>query len=362
MASGTKHKPTLLCIYRRFTLNVCTIIAMNDDFVSVVVPNWNGKPYLKDCLDSLLRQTHKANIIVVDNGSKDGSLELLKESYPEVEVIALDKNYGFAGGVNRGITRALEMKSEYVALFNNDAVADKDWLKQLVITANKHPEVGIVTPKLLKSDKKHLDSTGDWYSVWGLPFPRGRNEVDNGQYEKAEYVMGASGGASLYRSTMLKEIGLFDEAFFAYYEDVDLSLRAQLSGWKVYYQPTALAYHEVGGTSTKLSNFTRFHSVKNINYLFLKNMPLRLFIRYLPRFLLANIFLGAGALKRGKPHVFAWSYLVMLAHVPTMLIQRHRIQSSRKISVGAFDSLLFRGMPPPEKSLRRILGKEHNDG
>src|SRR5665811_2212163 len=191
----------------------------------VVVPNWNGADCLAACLDSLLAQSVKPRVIVVVNGSADGSLELLKK-YPGVEVIKHDVNKGFAGGVNAGFRRAIEDGVKYVATLNNDAVADKGWLEQLMAVFDKNPEVGIVTSKILDAKGQKIDSTGDYLTVWGLPYPRGRGEPELDKYDEQVDIFAASGGASLYRVKMLKEIGLFDEDFFAYYEDVDLSFRA----------------------------------------------------------------------------------------------------------------------------------------
>lgn len=220
--------------------------------VSVVVPNWNGAHDLRDCLDSLLEQSQKAHIIVVDNGSTDNSLELLKSKYPSVEVIKLPKNRGFAGGVNPGIKKAISDKCEYVALLNNDAVAKKDWLKYLTESLDKNPKIGIATSKIISFQNNILDSTGDIYTIWGLPFPRGRGEAVSNKYDSDVEIFGASGGASLYRVEMLQQIGLFDEDFFAYYEDIDISFRAQLAGWKVAYVPQAIVYHQISATSRKI--------------------------------------------------------------------------------------------------------------
>src|SRR3990167_4648145 len=152
--------------------------------VSVVIPNWNGAKFLRVCLDSLHKQSLKADIIVVDNGSVDESLELLSHSYPEVKVVALSKNRGFAGGVNVGIKQAVADGADFVALLNNDAVADQKWLGHLVKFLNSHPQAGIVTSKILTADGKRLDSTGDIYTVWGLPYPRGRGEANTTKYDK----------------------------------------------------------------------------------------------------------------------------------------------------------------------------------
>ena len=232
--------------------------------VSVIIPNWNGKDSLGNCIDSLNLQTHEAHIIVVENNSKDGSLEFLQKYYPNVEVIVNKKNKGFAGGVNTGIRRSIEINDSYILLFNNDAVADKDLISKLVGFLNQHDDFGIVTCKLIKSKDGHLDSTGEMYSVWGLPYPRGRNESTTSMYDNLKEVFGASGGASLYRVSMLKKIGLFDENFFAYYEDVDICFRAQLTKFKVGYEPSAIAWHTIGATSSKIKGFTTYQTMKNL--------------------------------------------------------------------------------------------------
>ena len=321
---------------------------------AVVIPNWNGAEYLRDSLASLERQSASCRIIVVDNGSTDGSQELLRAHHPKVTLIQLDRNYGFAGGVNRGINQALQEGAEFIALFNNDAVAEPDWLGQLLAAAKEHPDAGIVTGKLLNFAGTHFDTTGDYYSIWGFPYPRGRDEADQGQFDQPEYVCGATGGASLYRAAMLRQVGLFDESFFAYYEDVDLSLRAQLQGWKVYYQPTAVARHRTGSTSSKISGFARYHSIKNFYYLYIKNMPGSLFWRYLPRFVVAGLLMLANSLKRGQFGPLVRGYGQVLGHFPGMLAQRWRIQRSRTVSTAYFDGLLLHRMPPTQKTLMRL--------
>lgn len=161
--------------------------------IFVVVPNWNGADLLADCLKSLKAQALKATLVVVDNGSTDKSVSIIKDHFPHVHLIRLTENTGFAGGVNAGIRYAIEQKADAIALFNNDAVAHKNWLKELVKTMESERTAGIVTGKLLRDDRKHFDSTGDFYSVWGMPFPRGRNQKDTGQYDRVETVFGASG-------------------------------------------------------------------------------------------------------------------------------------------------------------------------
>jgi GT2 family glycosyltransferase len=221
--------------------------------IAVVIPNWNGKDKIAKCLDSLSAQSMVSQIIVVENGSTDGSLEFINTHYPGVDLVVNKKNLGFAGGVNSGIRYAIDDNCDFVALFNNDAIADKDWLRYLVEATEKDGKVGVVTCKFMDIDGKHLDSTGDQYTNWGLPYPRGRGEPVNDSYDDQIDIFAASGGASLYKVKMFKDIGLFDEDFFAYYEDVDLSFRAQLAGWKIRYCPKAIAYHQIGPPAVKLA-------------------------------------------------------------------------------------------------------------
>lgn len=315
--------------------------------IYLVVLNWNGKQMVGKCLDSLLKQTYPAEIVVVDNGSVDGSQEFIKQKYPKVHLISEKKNHGFAGGVNIGIKYAMKKRPGAIALFNNDAVADKDWLKQLVKVMKRDAEAGIVTGKLLRSDKEHIDSTGDFYSTWGMPFPRGRNQKDVGQYDQAEEVFGASGGASLYRTKMLKEIGLFDEKFFAYFEDVDISFRARLAGWNILYQPKAVAYHKVSATSSQMAKtFTRYHSIKNLLLLYTKNMPPRLYWHYLPFFIFLMVRLAVTSLLRGSFAAYLKGSGMFLLYLPSVLYGRYRIQRDRKVLASDINEMLYYGRPP----------------
>lgn len=322
--------------------------------VAVIVPNWNGADHLAACLDSLLAQSVKADVIVVDNGSVDGSLELLAK-YPDINVIRQKRNLGFAGGVNIGFREAIRGGAEYAAALNNDAVADKDWLKQLVAAAAANPRVGIVTSKILTIDGSLIDSTGDYLTVWGLPYPRGRGEADEGKYDDSTDVFAASGGASLYRVKMLQEAGLFDEDFFAYYEDVDLSFRAQLAGWKVRYQPEALVYHQIGGTSGKIKGFATYQTIKNLPWLFWKNIPGgKILLKVLPRFTLAYLAIVGGALKRGQLGPVIKGVCAHTVRMPKKAVQRRRIQKNRKVSKDYIWDMLVKDLPPNARNLRKL--------
>jgi GT2 family glycosyltransferase len=259
--------------------------------------------------------------------------------------------------VNPGFRRAIELGLDYAAPFNNDAVADKHWLKHLVDYLDKNPGVGIAACKLLSADGKHLDSTGDYYTIWGLPYPRGRGESDLDKYDAQTDVFGASGGASLYRVKMLEEVGLLDEDFFAYYEDVDLSFRAQLAGWKVRYVPTSLVYHQIGATSGKIKGFTTYQTLKNLPLLLWKNVPWRILPRIWPRLLLAHALFTLRALSRGQVGAVIKGYTQGTWLWPKKLVQRRRIQHNRRVSDDYIRGLIVDDLPPNARALRKLTGR-----
>ena len=323
---------------------------------AVVVPNWNGADDLGKCLDSLLAQTHPAHIIVVDNGSTDDSLDLLSK-YSEVELIQRKKNYGYTGGVNPGFERAIELGLDYVAPFNNDAVADKDWLKHLVKALDDSPATGIVTSKILNQDGSEIDSTGDYYTIWGLPYPRGRGEKDINKYDRETEIFAASGGASLYRVKMLEEIGLLDQAFFAYYEDVDLSFRAQLAGWKVLFEPKAVVYHQIGATSGKIKGFATYQTVKNLPWLFWRNIPGTYLWRVFPRLFVVYNSFYLRAITRGQFVPATKGMVVSIIRFPIILAQRYKIQHNRKVPAKYIWDTMVHDLPPNAKALRKLFRK-----
>ncbi len=325
--------------------------------VAVVVPNWNGAQMIDQCLDSLQKQTLKAQIIVVDNGSRDNSVQIIEAGFPEVILIKNRRNRGFTGGVNQGIKKAIALGVRYVALFNNDAEADTQWLEQLVQCLDTHSDTAISTCKFLSADSSRIDSTGDIYTTWGLSYPRGRDEPVSDKYDKQKLVFGASGGASLYRVEALKEIGLFDEGFFAYYEDVDISFRAQLAGWKVRYEPKAVATHQISATTSKIKGFATYHTIKNLPLLLWKNVPKKLLPTVLPRFVLAHKAFVFSAFARGEVWPAIKGVVMATWLLPGALVQRCRIQQKRKVSPAYIASILVWDLPPNAYKLRRLRAK-----
>ncbi len=323
--------------------------------VSVVVPNWNGVEFLGECLDSLLEQSLAATVIVVDNGSIDGSVALLRDRYPQVHVILHSENKGFAGGVNAGIRKSLADGDTYVALLNNDAIADKDWLRLLVEELETHPRVGIATSKFVDIDGRHFDSAGDQYTTWGMPHARGRDEPVTDRYDDLVDVFAASGGASAFRVDMLREIGLFDEDFFAYYEDVDLSFRARLAGWGVRYVPGSIAYHHIGATSGRIKGFTTYQTMKNLPWLLWKNAPAPVLFRVVFKFLLTYAVLGLRATMLGNGVHAVRGLAKMLLLLPKKTVERVAIQRRRKVSSQAIWDALTDEMTPGMRRLVRLV-------
>jgi len=321
---------------------------------AVVVPNWNGKNSLGNCLDSLIGQSVDTEIIVVENGSTDGSLEYVKEKYPQVSLVINKMNLGFAGGVNSGIKKAKANGAEFIALFNNDAVADRYWLENMVNEISKNNSLGIVTCKLTSSDGKLIDSTGDLYTVWGLPFPRGRDEKTSDKYDLKTEIFAASGGASLYRTSLFDDIGYFDKDFFAYYEDVDISFRAQLAGWKVNYVPSSLAYHDHGTTSQTIKGFTTYQSMKNLPWLYWKNVPTKFLFRVGIRFFMAYSLFFISAIARGQFWPALKGMLVSLFYSPKKLVQRFHIQSSKRVASDYIWKIMTHDLPPNAQKLRNL--------
>lgn len=320
---------------------------------AVIVPNWNGEDFLKPCLDSLLTQTVPASIIVVDNGSVDGSRKILESYGDKIITIYREKNYGFTGGVNPGLEYAIDHSFEAAALLNNDAIAEPTWLEEL--TRKLSGDIGITTSLILSGDGKTIDTTGDTLTVWGLPYPRGRGlSTSSLKNASDELVFGASGGASLYSVPMLKEIGLFDEDFFAYYEDVDISWRAQLAGWKVLFVPSAVVHHRIGATSSRVRGFTTYHTFKNLRLLILKNTSPSLRKIIYPRFYLAYSFFQLKALfSRNAISMMKGSFAGIIL-TPKKLRERKIILGNQKVSDEYIYNILTHDLPENSSKLRKI--------
>nr|WP_297873819.1 glycosyltransferase family 2 protein [uncultured Blautia sp.] len=241
--------------------------------VSVIIPNFNGKQYLKNCLDAMKRQVYRDfEVILVDNGSEDGSADYVREHYPEVHVLTLQENRGFCGGVNAGIQAS---ESPYVVLLNNDTIAEKYFLKNLVSFMKEHPGTFSCQAKMLKlQDRDKIDDAGNYYCALGWAFADGKGKPET-RYNREKRVFSACAGAAIYDKRLLEKTGLFDEVHFAYLEDLDIGYRARLLGYENWFCPKARVYHVGSGTSGSRYNLfkVRYSSRNNI-YMIYKNMPL----------------------------------------------------------------------------------------
>lgn len=252
--------------------------------VTVVIPNYNGEQYLLPCLQALYENTRvDMEVIVVDNGSKDDSLDRAERQYPQTKTIRLDQNYGFCRAVNEGITAS---DTEYVLLLNNDTLVRKGFVEALLRRIEKSERIFSVEAKMLQyQDPSKIDSAGTYYNALGWAFARGKDQSAD-KYNRCTQTFAACAGAAIYRRRVFDEIGLFDERHFAYLEDIDIGYRARLYGYVNLYEPKAEVIH-VGSASSgsRYNEFKVRHSSKNNVYLIYKNMPFWQIMMNMPFFL-----------------------------------------------------------------------------
>lgn len=319
--------------------------------VSIVIPNWNGIDHLPDCLSSLEKQTFKDfEVIVVDNGSTDDSGSFIKTAFSWVKLIELSENTGFATACNIGIKIA---KGRYISVLNNDTEVIPQWLEHLLAAAGRNERIGMVASKILLNPvTREIDSVGMLIYPDGIGRQRGHGEIDNGQFEQEEEVFYPSACAALYSSEMFREIGLFDEDFFAYCEDTDLGLRGRHAGWIAVFAPKAVVYHKYSATGGKYSSFKAMHVERNRLWVAFKNFPLRWLLKMPFYTLLRFIVQGYGSLTgrgstarlretlstRGAVLAVMKAYVDALRGLPLMLRKRKKIK--KHITDREFGNLL----------------------
>ena len=299
---------------------------------SIIIPHWNGKQHLDVCLGSLRLQSWRDfEVLLVDNGSTDGSQAYVQAQFPEVTLVELGENRGFTGACNAGWARST---GEIVILLNNDTEVAENWLAEIVRAFDVHPEVGIVASKMLLFDKRdHFHTAGDIMRVDGTPDNRGVWQQNQGQYEIEAYVFSACGGSAAYRRTMLEEIGFLDDDFFFSCEDVDLGWRAQLADWKTLYVPTAVVYHKLKATGGDVTG--SYYDGRNFLYLLWKNYPLSLLKTQWRTVLGAQWKITREALKQWRGEAARArlkGQLAGLAGAIKMLPKRRHIQATRRVS------------------------------
>ena len=325
--------------------------------VSIIIVNWNGKRLLEDCLISVFSQTYiNYNVILVDNGSTDGSVEYVKIKFPKVKTIELNNNYGFAKANNIGIKKAFRDNSvKYVITLNNDTKTEKDWLSFLVKVMETDESIGSAQSKVLFFyENNTLDNVGILICKDGSACNKGINEKNIG-YNNVEEIFGTCAASAIYRRETLEKIGLFDDDFFAYMEDVDLAWRIRLSGWRSVLIPNSIVYH-IHSASAPSSEFKIFLINRNIIFVLIKNLP----IKYVILFPINYITLRIQFIKTKKDRVkdfkknisffkvifiIVKSWFSVLPFLPKLLKKRHLIQKNKKISSSEIDILVCKYSP-----------------
>jgi len=335
--------------------------------ISVIIPNWNGKHFLAECIDSLRGQTFRDfETILVDNGSTDGSAEFAEGRYGDfIRVIRNKKNLGFTGGNNVGIEAA---RGQYIVLLNNDTWAEPTWLEELVKATHFDRPIGMWASKVYSYYKRdQIEAVGELIYWDGLSRSRGQFEQERGQYEKIEEIFFPPGCGGMYRKAVFQDIGLFDEDFFAYGDDAEIGIRARLAGWKGLYVPRAVVYHKNSGTGGQHSPFKAFYVERNRFWITLKYFPLPLLFLSIFFTFYRFAFQAYGALvHRGAAGKFTKKYSPLrligillraygsgFRYLPRMWKKRKLLRPLRKVSYGEIFSWFRRfGIKAREISLR----------
>jgi GT2 family glycosyltransferase len=316
--------------------------------VTIVIPNWNTQRWLPGCLNGLRAQTYRDfQIVLVDNGSTDDSLTLLKDQYPEVKILAFNENRGFAAAVNAGIKQSA---SDYVVLLNVDTLPQPTWLGSLIeVIEQSSLDVGGLASKMLSLDNPDLiDDAGNTLSWYGTACKRGLRQPVSA-YTQQEEVFSTSGGASLYRRTFLEDVGYFDENFVSYLEDVDLGLRGRLLGYRYLYVPTAKVLHQWSGSRIPRPKYV-YLCTRNRLALLIKNIPWPLLLKHSPTLLYGQLYFF---LVYKKPFYSLAGLISILTALPQFLQQRQIIQRRKKISNKVLENMILSELGEP--SLGEIM-------
>jgi GT2 family glycosyltransferase len=329
--------------------------------VSIIIVTWNSAIHILHCLESLRNQTFQNfEIIIVDNGSSDNAINNLRSIWPslDIKIEKLDSNKGFAIANNIGANLA---EGKWLALLNADAFPLPTWLEHLLRAAEKYPNSFFASQQIQANSPSILDGEGDTYHVSGLAWrrsyglPISKNKID-------EEVFSTCAAAALYPRKEFLEVGGFDEDYFSYHEDVDLSFRLRLHGLAGYYIPKAIVHH-VGSASTgKMSDFSVYYGHRNLVWTFIKNMPLPLFWIYLPLHVMINFYFLFSFTVRGRGRVIWKAKIDTLSGLVKVLIKRKKIQLNRKASTKdiylALDNNLFSPLLVFIQRRRSQKGKE----
>jgi len=321
--------------------------------VAIIVLVYNGRQYLPDCLFSLRKISYPKDlykVVAVDNNSSDSSAKYIRNNFPEVTVIENEKNLGFAAGNNVGVKYALESGFDYVHFLNQDTVVDADFLQEAVVAAEKEEKIACVQSKLLYfSDKSKLNSRGNVIHYLGFGWTDGNLETDNGLTDTE--IAYASGCSCLWKISALREIGLFDEKFFMYHEDLDLSWRARLLGYKILLASKSAVYHKYE-FSRSISKY--YFMEKNRYIVMLQNYKWPTLFLIGPAVDLMELGLFLFSLKSGwwKEKIKVYRYLIGRKNLEEIFTTREKIQKQRKVGDKEISRLFtgkieFQELPSP---------------
>ena len=335
----------------------------HDPLIEVIIPNWNGKDMLEHCLLSLRQQTcTDFRIIVVDNGSSDGSVELLENSFPEVQLIRLTHNTGFSVAVNEGIAAGC---APWLLLLNNDMEVAKDCLEKLRHAIDQYPQHHFFALKMMNYHQRDfIDGAGDAVFRGGVGYRIGTQEQDRDDYRKDRESFGACAGAALYRRSYFAKVGLFDTDFFAYLEDVDLNMRGRRHGLKCMFIAAAMVYH-IGSATTgsKINPLTIRLSTRNNILVLAKNYSLRLFLWFSPAIIVYQFAWMLFCVKKGMVVPYLSGLLQGIWSLPHF-IRKGRLmeKSGQLVDMHAFAVMISRAEMEAVNSImsRRLAAGKNN--
>jgi GT2 family glycosyltransferase len=339
-----------------------SISTNSNPLVSILILNWNGARYLPRCLDSVAAQSFKDfEVIVLDNASTDHSVEGIEDRYPGFRKISFEQNLGFAIANNRGAQIAT---GEWLAFLNNDAFPQPDWLKNIVAATREYPQFDFFSSRLIYDTQADMvQSTGDVYNISGYAWPRDNNNPINQAHDAHEEVFSACAAAALYKRKAFLAAGGFTEAFSSHHEDVDLGFRLRLLGHRCLYVPDAVVAHVGSASYGQESDRTVYQVQRNVIWSFVTNMPGKLFWKYLPAHIFANlVFLAYYSLRGQAKTVWKakWDALRALAEI---MKARKRIQSKCQINPEGIDEVMDHQWLGPfllgknARKIRLILGR-----
>ncbi|MBW3608450.1 MAG: glycosyltransferase family 2 protein [Actinobacteria bacterium] len=321
--------------------------------LTAVVLTYDRRDLLDVILPCVERQVlSDMRVLVVDNGSSDGSAAYVRERWPSFDVLELAQNIGVAAALNRGVAATT---SEYVALLNNDLELEPDYLALLVAELDRHPEAASAAGKMLSFfDRARLDAAGDLFMWSGIATHRGGGEVDAGQYDMPEEIFAPCAGAAVFRRSCFDTVGMFDEDFFAYLEDVDWGLRAQLAGFSARYVPAAVSYHMGGATTSAEKSSYNALLRRNQIWLILKDYPARALARHAGKVLVHQVAWIVTAAREGRLR----EQLAVLAAVgrglPAILRKRREVQATRRVSLDRLDAVISPELTAEDSRVERM--------